>query len=72
VGEAKDAEENHVERTGAHRAEAGELVLIVEDKSAVWASCRRFGVTSASIAKGLGIISMPGSRKPFAIEAFSA
>jgi len=34
-GEAEDAEENHGELTDAHRAEAGEVVLVVEDESAV-------------------------------------
>ncbi|HEU0045431.1 PAS domain S-box protein [Sphingomonas sp.] len=34
-GEAEDAEENHAEALDARRAEAGEVVLVVEDESAV-------------------------------------
>ena len=34
-GEAEDVEESHGELTDAHRAEAGEVVLVVEDETAV-------------------------------------
>jgi signal transduction histidine kinase len=34
-GEAEGADEEHVELTDAHRAEAGEVVLVIEDETAV-------------------------------------
>jgi len=57
-----------------HRLTTGaSMIYLDEAVQESWASIiPRMRVASASIAKGLVIIDMPGSRKPFAMVAFSA